>query len=41
MSAEPDVAPGRDLENAEPERVGPVTRWLRGVRDGTIPGGPL
>lgn len=30
-----------DLENAQPERAGGLTRWLRGVRDGSIPGGPL
>jgi len=36
-----DSAEGENLENARPERVGAVTKWLRGVRDGTIPGGPL
>jgi len=30
-----------DLENALPQRAGGLTRWLRGVRDGSIPGGPL
>lgn len=30
-----------NLENAQPQRAGALTRWLRGVRDGSLPGGPL